>query len=153
MKYMRWTQGSEASVAASSFSSEPYSDRMLNETRSPQWSDDELDALIDSYLGMLKLEVAGETYNKRQNNLKLQEFVKRSHAAIEFKLCNVSAVLDGLGRRYIFGYKPRPHFQAALRERLLRRLGEFPLAEGCDWSSIRRSPKPPRVTIQLQMQP
>jgi hypothetical protein len=106
---------------------------MPNESRSPHWSDDELDALIDSYLGMLKLEVAGAYYNKRQNNLKLQEFVKRSHAAIEFKLCNLSAVLDGMGRRYIFGYKPRPHFQVALRERLLRRLGEFPLAEGRDF--------------------
>lgn len=76
---------------------EPYPDQMLNDTRPSQWSDDELDALIGSYLAMLKLEVAGESYNKRQNNLKLQEFVKRSHAAIEFKLCNLSAVLDGLG--------------------------------------------------------
>jgi hypothetical protein len=101
---------------------------MPNETRSLHWSDEELDALIDCYLGMLKLELAGENYNKRQNNLKLQEFVKRSHAAIEFKLCNLSAVLNGMGRQYIFGYKPRPHFQAALKERLLPRLSEFPLA-------------------------
>lgn len=105
---------------------------MPNETRSLQWSNDELDALIDSYLGMLKDEVAGTSYNKRQNNLKLQEHVKRTHASIEFKFCNLSAVLDELGRRYIFGYKPRPHFQAALQDRLLQRLDEFPLAEGSD---------------------
>ncbi|MDF9276253.1 hypothetical protein P4U43_00425 [Arthrobacter sp. EH-1B-1] len=91
-----------------------------------QWSGNELDALIDSYLWMLKLEVAGEAYNKRQNNLELQKVVKRTHAAIEFKLCNLSAVLDGLGKRYIVGYKPRAHFQAALRDRVLQRLGEFP---------------------------
>ncbi|WP_148258078.1 hypothetical protein [Pseudarthrobacter phenanthrenivorans] len=99
---------------------------MPNPVRASQWSDDELDALIDSYLKMLKLEVLGENYNKRQNNLELQKFVKRSHAAIEFKFCNLSAVLDGLGKRYIFGYKPRPHFQVALRDRVLQRLGEFP---------------------------
>lgn len=110
---------------------------MLNVTRAPEWSDDELDALIDSYVMMLKLEVAGANYNKRQNNLKLQEIVKRSHASIEFKLCNLSAVLDGMGRRYIFGYKPRPHFQAALQDRVLQRLGEFPLADGShsDWDA------------------
>ncbi|MBP1234521.1 hypothetical protein JOE40_004164 [Arthrobacter sp. PvP102] len=105
---------------------------MLKETRPSQWSDDELDALIDSYLGMLKLEISGASYNKRQNNLKLQETVKRSHASIEFKLCNLSAVLDGMGRRYIFGYKPRPHFQAALRDSVLRRLGEFPFTDDYD---------------------
>lgn len=105
---------------------------MLKETRPSQWSDDELDALIDSYLGMLKLEISGASYNKRQNNLKLQETVKRSHASIEFKLCNLSAVLDGMGRRYIFGYKPRPHFQAALRDRVIQRLGEFPFTEDFD---------------------
>lgn len=105
---------------------------MPNETRSLHWSDEELDALIDCYLRMLKLEIAGENYNKRQNNLKLQEFVKRSHAAIEFKLCNLSAVLDGMGRPYIFGYKPRPHFQAALKDRLILRLSDFPLMETAD---------------------
>ncbi|MDQ0870170.1 hypothetical protein QFZ70_002643 [Arthrobacter sp. V1I9] len=114
---------------------------MLNDTRSLHWSDEELDALIDCYLRMLKLEIAGENYNKRQNNLKLQEFVKRSHAAIEFKLCNLSAVLDSMGRQYIFGYKPRPHFQAALKERLILRLSDFPLTETSDSTAELSTPK------------
>ena len=105
---------------------------MPNEKQSLHWSNEELDALIDCYLRMLKLEIAGDSYNKRQNNLKLQEFVKRSHAAIEFKLCNLSAVLIGMGRQYIFGYKPRPHYQAALKERLVLRLSDFPLTETAD---------------------
>lgn len=100
--------------------------RMVNDARSPQWSDEELDALIESYLEMLTLEVAGVRYNKRQTNLRLQVIVERTHAAIEFKYCNLSAVLAGLGRRYIFGYKPRPHFQAALQNRVLQRIDEFP---------------------------
>ena len=102
---------------------------MDDSTTSPQWSDAELDALIETYLGMLRLEVIGEKYNKRQNNLKLQESVRRTHASIEFKFCNLSAVLHELSRRYIDGYKPRAHYQASLKERLLLRLDEFPLTE------------------------
>jgi hypothetical protein len=123
---------------------------MLNPERASQWSDDELDALIDSYLKMLKLEVLGESYNKRQNNLELQKFVQRSHAAIEFKFCNLSAVLDGLGKRYIFGYKPRPHFQVALRDRVLQRLGEFPTRVGSDSYEGPRFPKAAAAPSELR---
>lgn len=92
------------------------------------WTDVELNALIDSYIEMLDFELRGLAYNKRQTNLRLQESVHRSHASIEFKFCNLSAVLRDLGHAYIDGYKPRPHYQAALRDSVVRRMSEFPTA-------------------------
>lgn len=121
---------------------------MDDSTNSRQWSDAELDALIDSYLGMLRLEVVGEKYNKRQNNLKLQESVRRTHASIEFKFCNLSAVLHELGLSYIFGYKPRPHYQASLKERLLVRLDEFSVTEDSDIPQARSDFEPNGDGIQ-----
>ncbi|MGG5171853.1 hypothetical protein ACQR35_06690 [Pseudarthrobacter sp. J1738] len=92
------------------------------------WTDDEIDRLIDSYLAMLLREVSGEPFVKRRFNLELQEHVRRSHAAIEFKYGNLSAVLRDLGRRYINGYKPRAHYQASLRTLAEKRINEFPMA-------------------------
>lgn len=93
------------------------------------WSVPELDALIDSYLIMLRSEIAGEEYNKRRSNIQLQDRINRTHASIEFKLCNLSAVLHEQGMPYIQGYKPRAHYQFALFEQVACRLGEFPRVE------------------------
>lgn len=93
------------------------------------WSVSEIDALIDSYLIMLRSEIAGQKYNKRRSNIQLQERVSRTHASIEFKLCNLSAVLQEQGLPYIQGYKPRAHYQSALFEQVTCRLDEFPRAE------------------------
>lgn len=92
-----------------------------------EWSEYEIDALADTYLEMLRLELDGQPYVKRQLNIALQERVKRSHASIEFKFCNLSAVLRDLNRPYIDGYKPRSHYQASLRNLIERRLADFPL--------------------------
>lgn len=91
-----------------------------------EWSEYEIDALTDSYLEMLRLETGGQPFVKRQFNLFLQQRIRRSHSSIEFKLCNLSAVLKDLGRPYINGYKPRSHYQASLRYLIERRLEEFP---------------------------
>lgn len=91
-----------------------------------EWSEHEINALADSYLEMLSRELSGQAYVKRQFNIALQERVRRSHASIEFKLCNLSAVLKDLGRPYINGYKPRSHYQASLRDLVEGRLSDFP---------------------------
>ena len=51
----------------------------------------------------------------------------RGRAAVEFKYANLSAVLDELGMRYVNGYKPRPNFQAALREAVAAKLRDEPI--------------------------
>jgi hypothetical protein len=95
-------------------------------TSAGEWSKYEIDALSDCYLEMLRLELSGQPYVKRQFNLALQQRIERSHSSIEFKLCNLSAVLRDLSRPYINGYKPRSHYQASLREVVEARLEEFP---------------------------
>lgn len=56
-------------------------------------------------------------------NIALQQFLNRSHASIEFKRGNISAVLERLGMPIIKGYKPRENFQGALIEGVGRYLG------------------------------
>ena len=104
---------------------------------------------------MLADEIAGRAYNKSEHNRALQALTDRNHASIEFKHCNISAVLELLGLPILQGYKPRPNFQNALIdgvERYLTARGEsvFKL-EGAgltgvaDTSSIWIAP-PPAVT-------
>ncbi|HET7605614.1 MAG TPA: DUF3883 domain-containing protein, partial [Sphingomicrobium sp.] len=58
--------------------------------------------------------IANRPYNKAEHNRALQDLTGRNYASIEFKHCNVSAVLDLLGMPTIRGYRPRPNFQNAL---------------------------------------
>lgn len=94
------------------------------------WSDGEIRVLIDAYKEMLTAELEGVPYVKRRFNERVQAALGRSQAAIEFKWCNLSAVLRDAGRAYIQGYKPRSHFQIELRDAVSRRLDEFPYPEG-----------------------
>lgn len=87
------------------------------------WSGEEIEATVTSYFEMLKLELAGLSYNKSQFRRELKPFLNnRTEGAIEFKLCNVSSALISLGYNYIVGYKPRGHYQELLREILAERL-------------------------------
>ncbi|PQZ94776.1 hypothetical protein CQ018_05375 [Arthrobacter sp. MYb227] len=101
---------------------------MAETTVAGVWTDSELESLTDAYLVMLHSEIEKEPFNKRQHNIALQEKINRTHASIEFKFCNLSAVLLDLERTYINGYKPRDHYQQALKDLILRRLDEFPKA-------------------------
>ncbi len=98
------------------------------------WSDNEVDLIVADYFAMLADEHAGQSYNKAQRNEALQALIQRSRKSIEFKHCNISAVLSRLGITPIPGYKPMPHFQNALIdgvERYLASKGEpvFTLAK------------------------
>jgi hypothetical protein len=86
------------------------------------WSDWEVDTIVADYFGMLADEIAGSPYNKAQHNVALQVLIPRNRKSIEFKHCNVSAVLERLGMPYIRGYRPLPHFQKALIESVERHL-------------------------------
>ena len=63
---------------------------------------------------MLKRELAGETFVKREHNRRVREHLDRSHASVEFKWQNVSAVLMGMDLPWIESYKPKPNFQGSL---------------------------------------
>lgn len=76
------------------------------------WSQSENEAIVSDYLSMLEAELSGVPYNKTERRRNLQKLLNdRSEGSIEFKHCNISAVMVELGFPYIFGYKPRWNFQ------------------------------------------
>ncbi len=87
---------------------------MSDSARGSDWSESEIDLIIADYFDMLIDELAHRSYNKAQHNEALQQLIPRSRKSIEFKHCNISAVLDRLGMPTIPGYKALPHFQNAL---------------------------------------
>ena len=77
------------------------------------WSPAEVAATVADYLDMLELELRHAPYNKRDHNRNLLQQLKgRSAGAIEFKHCNISAVLNEIGYPSIDGYKPCDNFHA-----------------------------------------
>ena len=86
-------------------------------TGSQDWSRLEVEAIVADYLKMLSLELGGQTYNKAGHRRALQQKLNaRSDGSIEFKHCNISAVMIDLGFPYIRGYQPRSNYQALLYE-------------------------------------
>lgn len=99
----------------------------MDEVHGSVWSDSEVDLIVADYFSMLASEHAGHHYSKSEHNEALQLLIKRSRKSIEYKHCNISAVLAKLGIQPIPGYKPMPHFQNALIdgvERYLAAKGE-----------------------------
>lgn len=86
------------------------------------WPDWQVDLIVAGYFDMLADEIPGRSYNKAEHNRALQELTGRNHAPIEFKHCNISAVLEQLGIRGIRGYRARPNFQNALIDGIERYL-------------------------------
>ena len=101
------------------------------------WSSREIDVVVADYFAMRSLELSGQSFNKAQRNEALQSLISRSRKAIEFKHCNISAVVERLGMPIVRGYKPLPHFQNALIEGVERYLvvSNHPISE-LDESSV-----------------
>ena len=85
------------------------------------WTEDEVDRVVDVYFSMLTLELAGESYSKTEFRRELMRDVQRSHGSLEFKFQNVSAVLQELGAVYVPGYLPARNVQQLLRKRVTER--------------------------------
>lgn len=84
---------------------------------SPHWSNEEIEAIVADHLQMLTLELAGQRYSKTEHRRRLQaKLNNRSDGSIEFKHCNISAVLIDLGIPYIRGYQPRSNYQTMLAD-------------------------------------
>ena len=84
---------------------------------STHWSTEEVEAIVADHLHMLTLELTGQRYSKAEHRRRLQaQLNNRSEGSIEFKHCNISAVLIHLGMPYIRGYQPRANYQALLVE-------------------------------------
>jgi 5-methylcytosine-specific restriction protein A len=84
------------------------------------WSDEELRATVEAYLRMLRAERLGESYVKAEENRRLREgpLSGRNKASVEFRMQNVSAVLNQQGLPWIDGYKPHGHVGAGVGSRI-----------------------------------
>ena len=80
------------------------------------WTPSENEAIVEDYLDMLQIELAGGSVVKAERNQKLQQRLGRSRTSIEYKHRNISAVLVDFGLPFIFGYKPASNYQSALCE-------------------------------------
>jgi hypothetical protein len=88
------------------------------------WTALENDAIVADYLEMLELELTGRTFNKAAHNRAIQQLTGRSKGSVEFKHCNISALMKEFGLPIIDGYKPRSNAQDALRETIQRHVSQ-----------------------------
>lgn len=87
------------------------------------WSDIECELIVADYFNMLRMELAGKSFNKAEHNRNLQALLpNRSKGAIEFKHQNISAALIKLGQPYIRGYLPRFNIQTLLAQKVVNYL-------------------------------
>jgi hypothetical protein len=81
------------------------------------WSPKEVAATVAGYFAMLEHQLRGEPFNKSAHRGRLQAILHdRSEQAIEFKHCNISAILIETGFPYVDGYKPRGNYQGLLKD-------------------------------------
>jgi hypothetical protein len=108
-------------------------------TRESDWSAEEVEAIVADYLQMLTLELAGQSYNKAEHRRQLASRLRsRSAGSIEFKHCNMSAVMIELGFPYIRGYQPRGNFQMLLLEAAAQQLQRYPLLDSAALSAVQQ---------------
>ena len=102
------------------------------------WSAKEVQLTVQSYLDMLSQELAGQHYNKSACRKLLFEQLNglRSQASIEFKHCNISAVLRLLGYPYIKGYQARGNFQTALIDEVESQLQQRPAFDALTHAAV-----------------
>ena len=94
---------------------------------SDDWSQQEVEIIVEDYLAMLALELRGQDYNKAERNRELQKLLPaRTRGSIEFKHQNISAVMIELGYPYVEGYKPRSNFQGLLWDVVEHRVYAMP---------------------------
>lgn len=84
------------------------------------WSEAELRAAVEAYIEMLNLEQSGSDFSKTdfRSRLRAGPLASRTDASIEFRMRNISAVMDGLGRHHIIGYRPAGNVGARIEASL-----------------------------------
>ena len=84
------------------------------------WSNDELEASVDAYLKMLSLEQSGQTFRKSVENQLLRDgpLSKRSASSVEYRMQNISAVMEQMGLLRITGYVSAKHLGNGVSSRI-----------------------------------
>jgi hypothetical protein len=83
--------------------------------------------VVTDYLLMLRDHRDGKKVNKAATRRALLANLNlRSEASVEFKRCNVSAVLAKLGIAWLPGYRPAANYQRSLEKTVIELLRETP---------------------------
>lgn len=110
------------------------------------WSQIEVEAIVADYLKMLCLELAGQVFSKAAHRRALLEKLNgRSPASVEFKHCNISAVMVDLGFPYIRGYQPRGNYQGLLREVAEQQINRFTALDSLALAAVQQPAVTPEV--------
>jgi hypothetical protein len=95
-----------------------------------EWTDEELEATVLVYRDMQQLERSRTPYRKSQFYAELAgRPLARSVSAYEFRLRNISAVLDKEGQEWIPGLAPAANVGSDTGGRLLHLLNKHPLSD------------------------
>lgn len=78
------------------------------------WTKEELEATVDAYILMLDKETRVQPYNKAEINRELRSgaLKNRNKSSVEFRMQNISAVMEGLCLQRIKGYLPAKNIGA-----------------------------------------
>jgi len=97
------------------------------------WTDEELVASIIAYKELLSSESSGGTMVKADVYRKLAEqFSTRSPKAFEFRMQNISAVYESLGRARVKGLAPARNVGSSMSTKIERLIGEVEQTEFAD---------------------
>lgn len=104
------------------------------------WRVEEVALIVTDYLSMLTAELNGQAYNKSaRRRALLARLPGRSDGSIEFKHCNISAVMLELGYPYVRGYKPRSNFQRqVLTDEVLAQVASFKQLDDVVLAAVQR---------------
>lgn len=107
--------------------------------RTSHWSREEVEATVADYLRMLRLELAGQPYNKAAHNRALlRQLNDRTRGAVELKHQNISAILLEQGFAYIPGYKPLGNYQQLLADVALEQIDHDPALDELVLQAVER---------------
>lgn len=106
------------------------------EKKNTDWSVAELEAAVGVYLKMLDQERKGQKLNKARENRILREgaLAGRTEGSVEFRMLNISTVLERMGKRRIHGYKPAPHVGANVENSIRDVLADRGILAGDEFS-------------------
>lgn len=86
------------------------------------WTDHELSAAVEAYLQMLEAEQSGKQYVKSDINDGLRQkggpLSRRTKAAVEYRMQNISAILRDEGKPFVPGYAPAKNVGNRVRMRI-----------------------------------
>ena len=70
------------------------------------WSREELEASVKSYLEMRQKDLNGENYIKKEHYQRLSKAFSRTEKSFEYRMQNISYVFSLMGRDWVKGLKP-----------------------------------------------